>query len=231
MWARLHEASADADEAGGGKGTCWSLDRTTTIALLGLGHVGAPGPPRAQAALTLRLADAVTAVRGKAPAVVVADPVFDAADVDVLTALGWTVAPPADALETVRSALVDDDNACVLAYLPHCDPPVVEGLLAAVWAPRSLPRVALIGNSLTSLLPKWEGGCPRAVIACSDAAARPPKRCLALAALAATRGDSVVVEATVAGPTPAAGDVHGSSFNDTVVVVVGGWDESLDEVC
>ena len=229
--ARLDEASADADEAGGGKGTCWSLDRTTTIALLGLGHIAAPGPPRAQAAMALLLVDAVTAVRGDAPAVVVADPVLDLADVNVVTALGWTVAPPADALASVRAVLADDETACVLAYLPHCDPPVVEGLLEAVWTPGSLPRVALIGNSVTSLLPKWEGGRPRGVTACSDVHAPPPTRCLALATLAAAHGDSVVVEAAVAGPTPAAGDAHGAAFNDTVVVVVGKWDTSLDGVC
>jgi hypothetical protein len=201
------------------------VKRVTHITVLGLGAVAAPGPPRAQAALACLLAAHVAARRGGGappPPITAADPAFSPADADALAALGWRVAAPhTEAVPDVAAVLTADAGACVLAYLPHCDPPVVEGLLAAAWTPAALPRLALVGNSLLALRDKWAGG------RCGGGDR--PARCLALADAAAS-GRGGVVEASVAGPAPAGGDPHGAAFNDTAVVVVGAWEAGWGDI-
>lgn len=249
--ARLHEAAADADEAGGGKGAPWAWGDVSEVVVLGLGEGGKggngrggrraaratlpPSPsgsleaahaPRHQAALALLLVQRCPRPGGAPPPrLTAADPAFTRADESALAALGASVLPWPAAVARVGDAVAA--GTPVLAYLPHCVPGVQEAVLAAAWTPAALPRLALLGNALSTLASRWDSGPPGT--RAGGHGGETPAKGLALAALAGARAGAVV-EASLAGPAPAAGDAFGAAFNDTALVVVGGWDESLDGV-
>ena len=145
---RMREAEQDFEEwAGPDAPYPWDWGGVVRLAVLGLGSPEARAPPRHQAALALAMAARLPGLQGKP---LVSDPVFSAADVDALGALGFDVVSPAAACAPPPTP------GASLAYLPHCEAALAEAVLEAHWSPNSLPRLALLGNSLTYVAARWD---------------------------------------------------------------------------
>ena len=180
-----------------------------------------------------------------------ADPVFTAADRDALTELGFSVAAPEEAVEAGRARRRDEEeeekeeeeggggerDGLSFFYLPHCYPPVSEEVLKAHWNRDDIKRVAILGNSLSSVAEKAEKMRRSSSATTTAAATTTTPRCVAAGsksrARAAAAASSVIIEASVVGPDHDAASARsglGAAFNDTALHLFPRWTKEFAEI-
>ena len=192
-----------------------------------------------------------------------ADPVFTAADREALAELGFTVVAPEEAVEagraqrrrereeTEKKGETDDDLS--FFYLPHCYPPVAEEVLEAHWNRDDIRKVAILGNSLSSVAEKilrksssmvTATAAASAATATAASATTTTPRCLAAgskskssarvaASASASASSSAIIEASVVGPDLDAASARsglGAAFNDTALHLFPRWTEEFAEI-
>ena len=203
-----------------------------------------------------------------------ADPVFTAAYRDALTELGFSVVAPEEAVQAGRARRrrrrrsddeegegeeggeeeeeeeegeegeEEEQDGLSFFYLPHCYPPVAEEVLEAHWNRDDLRRVAILGNSLSSVAEKaertrrksssattatLETAAPRCVAVGSKSRAR----AAAATAAASAAASSVIIEASVVGPDLDAASARsglGAAFNDTSLHLFPRWTKEFAEI-
>ena len=187
-----------------------------------------------------------------------ADPIFTAADRDALEELGFSVVAPEEAVEAGRAGTrrrkekeeggegergggEDEEEAnkeLSFFYLPHCYPPVAEEVLKAHWSSSDLEKVAILGNSLSSVAERAEERLGRKKEGDSLATATKTKttpRCLAIGSKPSSSSPSSlsIIEASVVGPDLDAASARsglGAAFNDTALHLFPRWTQEFAEI-
>ena len=187
-----------------------------------------------------------------------ADPVFTVADRDALEELGFSVVAPEEAVEAGRARRrksneegeeeeekeEGSNDGLSFFYLPHCYPPVAEEVLEAHWNQDDIRKVAILGNSLSSVAEKMRKSSSvtattttTAAVATTTAAmtTTTTPRCLAAGSKSRARAaaSSATIEASVVGPDLDAASARsglGAAFNDMALHLFPRWTKEYAEI-